>query len=63
MDRIAAACPDILDKSDIIWVDLQCFREPAIVELHALFLEEVILIWIVENLNSNHDEPRIMSTS
>lgn len=54
--EVTSSCPNVLNESDFRRVDLQLFSEPAIIEFDTLILEEVVLAWLVEDLNSNHYE-------
>lgn len=60
--EVATASPDILNKGDLIGLNTKFLSQPAVVELHALVLEEDIVVRVVENLNTKHDEARVMST-
>ena len=59
--QVAAASPNILHEGDLIRINAESFCEPAIVELDALLLEEVVLIGVVEHLDAHHDEARVVS--
>ena len=61
--HIASTGPDILDESNLIWIDTESFCQPSEVELNDLFLEEFVIVWIVEDLDTHHDETRVMSSS
>ena len=60
--QVAATGPDILNKSDLIWVDSESLREPAIVELNTFFLEELVVVWLVEHLDAHHDKAGVVAT-
>lgn len=61
--QVATASPDILHKGDLIRINTESLCEPAIVELNALFFEEVVLVWVVEHLNAQHDKAGVVSAS
>ena len=60
--QIATTSPDILNKCDIVRGNAKGLCQPSVVELNALILEEVIILKLVENLDAEHDEARVMAT-
>ena len=60
--QVAATGPDILHEGDIVRVDPQRLRQPPVIELNALLLEEVVFVRLVEHLDAEHDEAAIMSS-
>ena len=60
--QVAATGPDILNEGDIVGVDPQRLRQPPVIELNALLLEEFIIVKLVEHLDAKHDEAAIMSS-
>jgi hypothetical protein len=61
--KIASSSPNVLDKSDIFWINLEFFCEPTIVELYTFILEKYELTRFVENLNANHHKTGKMASS
>jgi hypothetical protein len=61
--EVTSSSPDILDKGDFCGIDFKFFSEPAVVELDALVLEEDEFTGFVENLNADHDETGVVSSS
>lgn len=59
--EVATAGPDILNKGDVFRVDSKSLCQPAVVELNALFLEELVVVRLVEHLDAKHDEARIVA--
>ena len=59
--QVAATSPDILYKSDIVRVDPQRLRQPPVVELDALVLEEVIVVRLVKHLDAEHDKSGVVA--
>ena len=59
--QVATTSPNIFDKSDVVRVDSQRLRQPPIVELNALILEEMVLIWLVKDLDAKHDEATVVA--
>ena len=53
---VATAGPDVLDKGDLLRVNFKGLRQPAVVELDRLVLEELVLTRLVEDLNAHHHE-------
>ena len=54
--EVTSAGPDVLDEGDLAGVDLELLSQPAVVELHALILEEDELAGLVEDLDADHHE-------
>lgn len=61
--EVAATGPHILNEGDLIRLNAELLSQPAEVEFNALVLEEYVLIWVVENLDAKHNEPRVMTAS
>ena len=61
--QVTTTGPDIFDESDVVRVNSQSFGQPPVVELNALVLEEFIVVWLVKDLDSKHDEARVMASS
>lgn len=61
--HVTTSSPDILDEGDLFRVDLQLLCQPQIIEFNTLLLEEDVLIGVVEDLNAQHDESRVVTTS
>ena len=59
--HVSSTGPDILNESNLLRIDLQFFSKPSVVEFNALFLKENVILGFVENMNTQHDEPWIMS--
>lgn len=59
--EVTSSSPDVLNKSDLIGVNLELFCQPSVVKLNTLLLEEVVLLGVVEYLDSQHHEPRVVS--
>jgi len=60
---VTTASPDVFDVGDLIGVNAEFFSQPSVVEFNAFFLEEDVVIGIVEHLDTKHDETRVMSAS
>lgn len=60
--KVTTTSPNIFNEGNLIRVDLKFLCQPTIVELDALILEEYILVWIVENLDTQHYEATVMSS-
>lgn len=60
---VTTASPDVFDVGDLIGVNAQFFSQPSVVEFNAFFLEEDVVIGVVEHLDTEHNETRVMSTS
>ena len=61
--KITSSSPNILNKSDLAWVDLQLLSQPTIIELNTLILKKYELIGLVEHLNADHNKPWEMPSS
>ena len=61
--KVATTGPDIFNKGDIVRVNSKSLRQPSVVELNALVLEEFVVVRLVKDLNSEHDEARVMASS
>lgn len=61
--QVATTGPNILNVRDFIGVNSKCFSEPSVVELKTFVFEKFVLTRVVENLLSQHDEARVVSTS
>ncbi len=59
--HVSSPGPDILNKSNLLRINLQFFSKPSVVEFNTLFFEENVILGFVENVNTQHDEPWIMS--
>ena len=55
--KVTSSSPNILNESNLAWVDLQLLSQPTVVELNTLILEKYELVWLVEHLNADHNEP------
>ena len=54
--EVASSGPHVLDVGDLVGVDAQLLGQPAVVELDALLLEELVLVGVVEDLDAQHHE-------
>jgi hypothetical protein len=59
--EVTTTGPHVLDKGDFIGLYSQLLSKPSVVELYALVLEEDILVRIVEDLDTHHNESGVMS--
>ena len=60
--EVATTSPHILNVGDVVGLNPKCLCEPSVIELKAFIFEELIVARVVENLLSQHDEPRVVST-
>ena len=60
--EVTSTGPDVFDEGDLIRVDAEGLSEPSEVELDDLVLKEDILVWVVENLDTQHDEAGVVAT-
>mmetsp|Transcript_400 Transcript_400/g.786 ORF Transcript_400/g.786 Transcript_400/m.786 type:complete len:656 (-) Transcript_400:41-2008(-) len=58
--EVAAAGPDVLDEGDLLGGDVEGLGQPAEVELDGLVLEELVVVGVVEDLDAQHDEARVV---
>lgn len=61
--KVSSSCPDVLNKCYFVRVNLEFLGEPSVVELDTLFLEKCVFVGIVKDLDTEHNEARVMSTS
>lgn len=54
--KVASTGPYILNESDFIWVNIECFCEPSVIKFNDFFFEKDMFLWCVENLDTKHDE-------
>lgn len=54
--EVTTTGPHVLNKGDFIGLYSQLLSKPSVVELNALVLEEDILVGIVEDLDTHHNE-------
>lgn len=59
--EVTTTSPNILDESDFISGNIESLGKPSKVELDDLVFEEFIVVWVVENLDTEHDETRVMT--
>jgi len=59
--EVASAGPHVLDERDLLGRDLQLLGQPAEVELDALVGPELLVVGLVENLDTEHDEAGVVA--
>jgi hypothetical protein len=58
--HVTASGPDVFGETNFLGGDFKTLGQPVVIKLNAFFFKKVILIGVIKNLNSNHDEPRVM---
>jgi len=59
--KVTATSPNILDESDFISGNVEGLGEPSEVEFDDLVFEEFVVVWVVKDLDTKHDETRVMT--
>ena len=60
--NVTNAGPYVFYEGNVVWVDSKCLREPPEVEFDTLFFEEFVVGRLVENLDTEHNESRVVAT-